>query len=99
MKVASCTKRLWLLLVIASCKKDDPIVATRLLTHTQVLSEEVAILTGPTPEEFARGILLAVNDPAFATRIGSAARRLAETRYTYEAYLQRTREACAALVA
>ena len=28
------------------------IVATRLLTHTQVLSDEVAILTEPTPEEF-----------------------------------------------
>jgi hypothetical protein len=34
-----------------------------------------------------------------AARIGDAARQLAETRYTYEAYLQRTREACAALVA
>ncbi len=75
------------------------IVATRLLTHTQVLSDDVAILTAPTPEDFAGGILRAVNDPGSATRIGEAAKRLAETRYTYEAYLQRTREACAALVA
>jgi len=75
------------------------IVATRLLTHTQVLSDEVAILAEPTPEGFARGILRAVNDPAHAKRVGSAAKTLAETRYTYEAYLQRTREACAALVA
>ena len=75
------------------------IVATRLLTHTQVLSDEVAILTEPTPESFARGILQAINDPGAATRIGDAAKRLADTRYTYEAYLQRTREACAALVA
>jgi glycosyltransferase involved in cell wall biosynthesis len=73
------------------------IVATRLLTHTQVLSDEVAILTAPTPAEFARGILRAVNEPALAERLGQAARRLAETRYTYDAYLQRTREACAAL--
>ena len=75
------------------------IVATRLLTHTQVLSDEVAILTSPTAEDFARGILLAVDDRASARLIGDAARRLADTRYTYEAYLQRTREACAALVA
>jgi glycosyltransferase involved in cell wall biosynthesis len=75
------------------------IIATRLLTHTQVLSDEVAILTEPTADGFARGILQAINDPASAARIGSAARQLAETRYTYEAYLQRTREACAALVA
>ncbi len=75
------------------------IVATRLLTHTQVLSDDVAILTDPTPEEFARGILRAFEDRAAAARLGSAAKRLADTRYTYEAYLQRTREACAALVA
>ena len=75
------------------------IVATRLLTHTQVLSDEVAILTDPTPEDFARGILHAIEDPELARRIGDAARRLADTRYTYEAYLERTREACAALVA
>ena len=75
------------------------IVATRLLTHTQVLSDEVAVLTEPTPESFASGILQAINDPGTAKRIGEAAKLLAETRYTYEAYLQRTREACAALVA
>jgi glycosyltransferase involved in cell wall biosynthesis len=75
------------------------IVATRLLTHTQVLSDEVAILTEATPESFGCGILQAINDPAAARRIGEAAKLLAETRYTYEAYLQRTREACAALVA
>jgi glycosyltransferase involved in cell wall biosynthesis len=75
------------------------IVATRLLTHTQVLSDEVAMLTEPTAEGFARGILQAITDPVAAARIGSAAKQLADTRYTYEAYLQRTREACAALVA
>jgi glycosyltransferase involved in cell wall biosynthesis len=73
------------------------IVATRLLTHTQVLSDQVAILTDPTPGGFARGILRAVNEPAFAAHLGQEAKRLADTRYTYETYLQRTREACAAL--
>src|SRR6185295_8032277 len=34
-----------------------PIVATRLLTHTQVLGEDTAILTGTSPREFADGIL------------------------------------------
>ena len=57
------------------------------------------MLTEPTAESFARGILQAINDPAAAAQVGSAAKQLADTRYTYEAYLQRTREACAALVA
>ncbi len=75
-----------------------PIVATRLLTHTQVLSDDVAILTEPRPDSFARGILRAVNDPAEGRRLGRRAQQLAETRYTYDAYLEHTREACAALL-
>jgi glycosyltransferase involved in cell wall biosynthesis len=72
-------------------------VATRLLTHTQVLSDETAILTGATAQEFAEGVLAGLNDPARAAAIGAQARALAETKYSYEAYLERTRQACAAL--
>ncbi len=74
-----------------------PIVATRLLTHTQVLDDAVAILTPPTPEGFAEGILAAVADPERARAVGERARQLAETKYSYEAYLDRTRDACAHL--
>ena len=74
------------------------IVATRLLTHTQVLSDDTAILTGATPREFAAGLLAAVADPARAAAIGARARTLAETKYSYEAYLDKTRQACAALM-
>ena len=72
-----------------------PIVATRLLTHTQVLNDEVAILTAPTAEDFAAGILAAVSDRDRARAVGDRARELADTKYSYEAYLARTREACA----
>ncbi len=74
-----------------------PIVATRLLTHTQVLSDEVAILTDADPAAFARGILRAIADPACARRLGEGARALAASKYSYETYLARTREACAGL--
>ena len=74
-----------------------PIVATRLLTHTQVLDDEVAILTAATAEGFAAGILAAIADPGRARAVGSRARLLAETKYSYEAYLARTRQACAHL--
>ena len=74
-----------------------PIVATRLLTHTQVLSDATAFLTGTTAEEFAAGIIAAVTDREHAAAVAARARDLAETKYTYEAYLERTREACAAL--
>jgi glycosyltransferase involved in cell wall biosynthesis len=71
------------------------IVATRLLTHTQVLDDSVSILTEPTPEGFAAGMLAAIDDPGMARGVGERARHLANTKYSYEAYLARTRQAVA----
>ena len=79
-------------------RSGKPMVATRLLTHTQVLSDQTAILTGVSPREFADGILAAISDPDRAAAIGKQAYELAETKYSYEAYLERTRQACAALM-
>jgi glycosyltransferase involved in cell wall biosynthesis len=75
------------------------IVATRLLTHTQVLSDDTAILTDATPESFARGIAAGLAKGDWASAIGARARELAETKYSYDAYLERTRQACRALMA
>jgi glycosyltransferase involved in cell wall biosynthesis len=69
------------------------IVATRLLTHTQVLDDSVSILTAATSDGFAAGILQALDHPDEAARLGAAAASLAATKYSYEAYLARTREA------
>ena len=74
-----------------------PIVATRLLTHTQVLDDDVAYLSDATPDGFARAILEALADPVRAREVGERARQLAETKYSYEVYLKRTRQALALL--
>jgi glycosyltransferase involved in cell wall biosynthesis len=74
-----------------------PIVATRLLTHTQVLSDDTAILTDATPKAFAAGIETALTDRARGEKVARGAKELAETKYSYEAYLEKTRQACAAL--
>ena len=78
-------------------RSGKPIAATRLLTHTQVLDDETAILTAPDANAFGAGILAMLNDPAAGERLGRNARVLAETKYSYEAYLDRTRRACRAL--
>jgi glycosyltransferase involved in cell wall biosynthesis len=78
-------------------RSGKPIVATRLLTHTQVLSDETALLTEASPAAFAAGILQAIENPGLSAELGNRARRLAETKYSYEAYLERTRRACGAL--
>ena len=75
-----------------------PIVATRLLTHTQVLDDKVAFLAEATASGFGDAILAAIEDPRRAREVGQAARHLAETKYSYEAYLNRTRQACAYLM-
>ena len=74
-----------------------PIVATRLVTHTQVLDDDIAFLTEATPEGFGAGILRAITHPAEARSVGARAREIAETRYSYDSYLAKTRQACAHL--
>jgi glycosyltransferase involved in cell wall biosynthesis len=74
-----------------------PLVATRLLTHTQVLDDDYALLVDPTPEAFAAGLAQLVASPA--TRAGLAERAvvLSQTRFSRETYLRRTRHAYARL--
>ncbi len=68
-----------------------PIVATNLLTHTQVLDGEVAILSDPTPDGFGNAIADAILNRELAASVSRKARELAETKYTYEAYLAKVR--------
>lgn len=74
-----------------------PIVATRLRTHTQVLTDETAFLADPEPAAFAAAILAAVRNPTAAREVGERARRLAETKYSEAAYLAKTSTAIAML--
>jgi glycosyltransferase involved in cell wall biosynthesis len=66
-----------------------PIVATNLVTHTQVLNSEIAFLTEPTPEAFAAGILQALRSPE-ALKMIERARKVAEEKYSYEQYIRKT---------
>jgi glycosyltransferase involved in cell wall biosynthesis len=66
-----------------------PIVATNLITHTQVLNPEIAILTEPQPEAFAKGIIEALSNPEMS-RMVERARQIAEEKYSYREYLAKT---------
>jgi glycosyltransferase involved in cell wall biosynthesis len=80
-------------------RSGTPIVATNLLTHTQVLSAEVARLAPPEPGPFAAAIAGLLDDPAAGRTLAAAARRLSDERYSREVYLSRTAEACRRLTA
>jgi glycosyltransferase involved in cell wall biosynthesis len=73
-------------------RSGKPIVATRLLTHTQVLDDATAALIEPTPEAFASAILELAKDERRRRDLGAAARRLSEESYSYERYVERTKE-------
>jgi glycosyltransferase involved in cell wall biosynthesis len=75
-----------------------PIVATDLPTHTQVLSAETAILTPPTAAGLAQGISRALDEPAFAARLGQRARSVVESEYTYSRFKQQLSDAYAAVL-
>ncbi|KCZ72300.1 glycosyltransferase [Candidatus Methanoperedens nitroreducens] len=69
-----------------------PIVATNLPTHTQVLNEEIAVLTGPNQDDFAAGILRILTNEALGRDIGRRAKEISETKYSYSSYLAKTGE-------
>jgi glycosyltransferase involved in cell wall biosynthesis len=71
-------------------KSGKPIVATNILTHTQVLNDEVAMLTDNNPEAFADGTLKLIKDTQLRQRLAANALRLSEEKYSYDTYLEKT---------
>jgi glycosyltransferase involved in cell wall biosynthesis len=69
-------------------RSGKPIVATNLITHTQVLNPEIAILTEPNTDSFASGILRALEDPEIP-RIVKNAQKVAEEKYSYKEYVSK----------
>jgi glycosyltransferase involved in cell wall biosynthesis len=66
------------------------IVATNLLTHTQVLTPEIARLVDPQPEPFAAAMLELIEQPAERQRLAAQAAAVAEEKYSRQSYLRRT---------
>jgi glycosyltransferase involved in cell wall biosynthesis len=55
-----------------------PVVATDCPVHNQILNRDTAILTPPTPDGLAQGILTAFADRRLVTTITSNARQMIE---------------------
>jgi glycosyltransferase involved in cell wall biosynthesis len=63
-----------------------PILATRILSHTQVLTDEVALLVEPRHESIGSGILRLLDDTQLSRRLAANALRLADDSYSEDAY-------------
>jgi len=71
-------------------RSGKPIVATNLLTHTQVLTPQIALLVDPTPEPFAAAMLEMIDRPEERNKLSLAAQALASEKYSRDSYLRRT---------
>jgi glycosyltransferase involved in cell wall biosynthesis len=64
-----------------------PLVATRIYSHTQVLSEDDTFLAEPEPADLARAIVAALTDAGAAAEKVARAKALYESRYSRPAYV------------
>lgn len=66
-----------------------PILATNIVSHTQVLTDDVALLVDPDPAALAAGVLRLLDDADLGARVSRNALRLAEQSYSRETYHQK----------
>ena len=66
-----------------------PIVATRTASHLDVLNDQCAMLTEPTPQAFAAALLAVLGDPALADKLSRASNERAED-FGVSAFLRQT---------
>ena len=73
-------------------KSGKPFVATRLYTHTQVLTDEMVILADPTPQGMAAGLDFALGSEEARRRARDSKLR-ADAEYVYPRYLEKITQA------
>jgi glycosyltransferase involved in cell wall biosynthesis len=74
-----------------------PLVATNILSHTQVLDDKVALLVDPDAPSMAAGLVRALTDDALRARLSANARQLYRTAYSRPVYEGKMRAMLAAL--
>ena len=71
---------------------EKPIIATRITSHTQVLTEDTALLTEPNHISFADGILRVLDDSALAESLGKRAHQLAQEKFDRQDYITKVNQ-------
>jgi glycosyltransferase involved in cell wall biosynthesis len=66
---------------------EKPIVATSITAHTQVLTEDTAILVEANKEAFAEGILRALSNPELSEQLGKNAHQFAREKFSHKDYI------------
>jgi glycosyltransferase involved in cell wall biosynthesis len=66
-------------------KSGKPLVATNLWTHTQILTDKIAVLCEPDPQSLARGLMFALYDEDSSLRAQNA-KMFADKEFTFANY-------------
>lgn len=66
-----------------------PLLATNLPTHTQVLTDDIAMLSDPSPKKFGKALLDLLVSDELRTRLAKNAYRIAEEKYTFTVFEQK----------
>lgn len=75
-----------------------PLVATRIYSHTQVLTDEVSILVAPEPQALAEGILQALQENGRGKLVARNARKYYDEKYSRPIYNQKMQRVLRALL-
>ncbi len=75
--------------VYSYLQSGKPVIATRLNTHTQVMTDEVAVLVDPDPNAMAEGMRRLIESEELRARIGSAGRAYVEAEYSEQRFRER----------
>lgn len=71
-------------------RSGKPVVATNHITHTQVLNDDVSVLTDIDAKAFASGIIKILTDTKLKDNIVVNALKLSQEKYSYDAYVKKT---------
>jgi glycosyltransferase involved in cell wall biosynthesis len=74
-----------------------PTVATNILAHTQILNDEIAVITDPLPEAYAGGIEKLIENVNLRLEIGEKAMSYARQHFSEKNYLEKLDKAYLAI--
>lgn len=74
-------------------RSGKPILATAILSHTQILTPDMAALVAATPEGLAQGAIELLQDRKKAQLLGEHGRQVAEEQYSWPAFMEKNRRA------
>ncbi len=74
-------------------RSGKPVLATKIFSHTQLLTNDTAMLVSPTPQDLARGALELLRNPNQAALLGTNGKKLATEQFSWAAFLTKNARA------